>query len=131
MHGYLCLYRLIFGAWAVLALKWELVTTHLRQKTFSKSESWLKISRYGLFIFQYWPNIETSNKHILTKLMFWKETPIHWQTKIKFWQWILVILAYKNSVIAINTCYYENWNWIWYIDSEYRITDKQKCVLLF
>jgi hypothetical protein len=30
----------------------------------------LKMSRYGLFIFQYWPNIETSDKHILTKLMF-------------------------------------------------------------
>jgi hypothetical protein len=73
----------------------------------------LKMSRYGLFIFQYPPNIETSDKHILTKLMFWKETPIHWQTKIMFWQWILVILAYKNSVITINTCYYENWNWMW------------------
>ena len=113
MHGYLCLYRLIFGVWVVFALKWELVTMHLRQKTFSKSESWLKMSRYGLFIFQYPPNIETSDKHILTKLMFWKETPIHWQTKIMFWQWILVILAYKNSVITINTCYYENWNWMW------------------
>jgi hypothetical protein len=55
---------------------------------------------------------ETSDKHILTKLMFWKETPIHWQTKLIFWQWILVILAYKNSVITINTCYYENWNWM-------------------
>ena len=70
MHGYLCLYRLIFGAWAVLAMKWELVTTHLRQQTLSKSEIWLKISRYDLFIFQYSPNIETSDKHILTKLMF-------------------------------------------------------------
>jgi hypothetical protein len=41
-------FGLLFGAWAVLAMKWELVTTHLRQQTLSKSEIWLKISRYDL-----------------------------------------------------------------------------------